>query len=62
MTGGSGDLWMVMTVFGVIVLGAVIAWGLRRNRKITPRQDRVAEERTRDVYDAENRDAKENRA
>jgi uncharacterized protein HemX len=61
MTGGSGDLWLVMTVFGVIALGAAIVWGLRRNRKITPRQDRAAEERTRDVYEAENRDAKENR-
>jgi hypothetical protein len=62
MAGGSGDLWMVMTVFGVIALGAVIAWGMMRDRKVTPRQDKVAQESTRDLYEAEERDAARHKA
>lgn len=52
-----GDLWLLMTVFGVIVLGAAIAYGMIRNRRgMTPEKRRVEEEATRRTYEAEQRD------
>ncbi len=52
----SGGFWMLMTVIGVAILGAVIAYAMMRNRNMTRRQKEISEEGTRRVYAEENRD------
>jgi len=52
----SGGLnWTLMTVVGVIVLGAVIAWAALRNRGSGARVEET-EEATRRVYEEEERE------
>lgn len=54
---GGGDLWLWMTVGGVIVLGVAIAYATIRNRKeMTSVKARETERATEAVYDAEQRD------
>ena len=56
-SGGGGDLWGVMTVGGVVVLGLVLAYATFKNRKeMTPEKRRLQERATEDVYEAEQRD------
>jgi hypothetical protein len=56
MANGGGDLWMLMTVAGVAVLGAAILYGMMRNRSMTGAEKRLSEKATDDVYEAEQRD------
>lgn len=56
MTDGGGDLWLLLTVGGVVVLGAAMAFAIMRNRKMTSGQKKASESATRDVYAAEARE------
>lgn len=56
MANGSGDLWGVLTVLGVIVLGCVIAYGMMRSRKMTRGEKQVSERATENLYEQEARD------
>lgn len=54
---GGGDLWLLMTVAGVAILGLAIAFAMISNRRHMTRQKRqLAEQATKDVYAAEARD------
>ncbi len=39
-----GGLWGLVTIVGPLLFLAVLAWVIFRNRKVTPREDRVSEE------------------
>lgn len=59
----AGGFWAMATVFGVIVLGAVIAWGMMRNASRDRRRDALTEAGARQVYEhpeAEPNDASPN--
>jgi len=43
-------LWIIALVGGVIVLGAAIAYGTMRNRKVTPAEERASDIKTREIY------------
>lgn len=45
-----GDLWPLVTVFGVLLLGAVLAWAMMRNAGRDKRMDVVTEAATRAQY------------
>ncbi|MDR4306064.1 hypothetical protein IHQ68_05440 [Chelatococcus sambhunathii] len=52
-----GDLWLLMTVAGVVVLGAVIAYSIVRSRRgMTAQKQRLADRGAEEVYAAEQRD------
>lgn len=54
---GGGDLWPLMTVVGVVILGAVIAYSMIRNRKeMTRSKAELSERSTHQLYEAEQRD------
>ncbi|GLQ55350.1 hypothetical protein [Devosia nitrariae] len=42
--------WTWIVVAGTVVLGAVLAWAMYRNSKVTPRQDAEAEAGARRIY------------
>lgn len=46
--------WMTLTVIGVALLAAAIAFAALRNRVSKPKQD-LTERATRDLYDEEDR-------
>lgn len=50
MTSSGGELWPIMTVLGVIVLGLALVYGIMRNRKQTKQQDRVTDKGTEEIY------------
>ena len=50
------NYWSLVTIIGPILLLAVIAWVILRNRKQTPREKERTDQGTRDVYAAEDRD------
>jgi hypothetical protein len=50
-----GFNWALMTIVGVIVLGAVMLWAAMRNRSSRPRVDDT-EAATRRVYEEEERE------
>jgi hypothetical protein len=50
----SGAFWMLATVIGVALLGAVMAWAAARNAKRDKRQDALTEAATREQYDHPN--------
>ncbi|MET0294207.1 MAG: hypothetical protein ABW042_04265 [Phenylobacterium sp.] len=50
----SGAFWMVITVIGVALLGAALAWGAARTARRDPRQDALTEAATRQQYDHPN--------
>ena len=52
----TSNLWFLMTVVGVIILGAALAYGLMRNRRMTHGQKDLSERSTERLYDAEQRD------
>ncbi|GLK67659.1 hypothetical protein [Hansschlegelia plantiphila] len=56
MANGSGDVWLLMTVIGVIILGGALAYAMVRNRGMTRRQKEVSENATEDLYARENAD------
>ncbi len=58
MTGG---LWNIITVAGPILLLAVLAWAVLRNRA-TPGQERRTEEGTRRLYAEEEQETKRDEA
>ncbi|WP_165362115.1 hypothetical protein [Qipengyuania thermophila] len=46
-----GWLWMLVTVLGVVLLGAAILYAFRANKSAPPRNVAVAEEGAREVRD-----------
>lgn len=50
------SVWAIPLTIGVVVLGAAIAYGIMRNRKVTPREHAQTERKTAELYDAEQRD------
>jgi hypothetical protein len=50
----SGAFWMMVTVIGVALLGAVLAWGAARNAKRDKRKDALTQAATREQYDHPN--------
>ena len=56
MADGSDDnYWGLVTILGPLLLLAVIAWVVIRQRKQTPREEQRTEQGTRDVYAEEQR-------
>ena len=47
----AGDLWIVITVIGVVILGAALAYGRMRASKTTPREEAAREAATRAQYE-----------
>ncbi|HEY9217237.1 MAG TPA: hypothetical protein VIO94_04255 [Phenylobacterium sp.] len=47
----SGAFWMMLTVIGVALLGAFMAWGAARNRGRDRRNDALTDAATRAQYD-----------
>lgn len=43
-------LWIIVIAGGALILGAVIAYGMMRNRAATPAEDAASERRTRELY------------
>lgn len=58
MTSSGGELWPIVTVFGVIVLGLALVYGIMQNRKKTKQQDRLTETGTEELYRAEDKATK----
>ncbi|MET0314541.1 MAG: hypothetical protein ABW275_09125 [Hansschlegelia sp.] len=56
MANGAGDLWSLLTVVGVIILGCALAYGMLRGRKMTRNEKAVSERATDNVYKQEARD------
>ncbi|MFC7053379.1 hypothetical protein ACFQI3_11840 [Hansschlegelia quercus] len=56
MANGAGDLWSLLTVVGVIILGCAIAYGMLRTRKMTRNEKAVSERATDNLYKQEARD------
>jgi LPS O-antigen subunit length determinant protein (WzzB/FepE family) len=50
----SGAFWMMVTVIGVALLGAAIAWGMAYNARRDHRKDALTEAATREQYDHPN--------
>ncbi|MFC3079167.1 hypothetical protein ACFODL_13805 [Phenylobacterium terrae] len=50
----SGAFWMLVTVIGVALLGAAIAWGMAYNSRRDRRKDALTEAATREEYDHPN--------
>ncbi|HEX2558643.1 hypothetical protein [Phenylobacterium sp.] len=50
----SGAFWMMVTVIGVALLGAAIAWGMARNARRDRSKDALTEAATRQQYDHPN--------
>jgi hypothetical protein len=51
-------LWLIIDVVGVILLGAVIAYAIMKNRQRSPAEKRLTEEATRRLYRRTDRDDK----
>lgn len=51
----SGAFWMMVTVVGVALLGAFLAWAAARNSRRDRSRDALTEAATRDQYDHPNR-------
>jgi hypothetical protein len=49
------NYWTLVTILGPLLLLAVIAWVVIRQRKQTPRENERTEQGTRDVYAEEQR-------
>ncbi len=47
----AGDLWIVITVIGVIILGAALVYGRMRASKTTPVEEAAREAATRAQYE-----------
>jgi len=47
----SGWLWLVIDVGFVVVLGAVLAYGIIQVRRMSERKRRQRDQATRDLYD-----------
>ena len=47
----AGDLWIVITVIGVVILGAALAYGRMRASKTTPREEAARNAGTRAQYE-----------
>jgi Flp pilus assembly protein TadB len=56
LANGAGDLWSLLTVVGVIILGCAIAYAMLRSRKMTRNEKAVSERATENVYAQEARD------
>lgn len=57
MAPGGGDLWLLMTVLGVGLLGLTIAYAMFKNRQgMTPEKRKLTERGAENVYAAEQRD------
>jgi hypothetical protein len=56
-------IWGIMVIIGPIVLAAVIAWAMLRNRGATKHEIDRTEAATKALYDEQNRDdvARDNR-
>lgn len=50
----SGTFWFVVTVIGVALLGAALAWGAAYNARRDRRKDALTEAATREQYDHPN--------
>ena len=50
----SGAFWFAVTVIGVALLGAVMAWAAARNAKRDRSRDALTEAATREEYDHPN--------
>lgn len=42
--------WTILVVLGTVVVGLAIAYGMRRNKKVTPGEQRHTEAATHDLY------------
>ena len=47
----AGDLWIVITVIGVVILGAVLVYGRMKSSKTTPREEAMRDAATRAQYE-----------
>jgi cytochrome c-type biogenesis protein CcmH/NrfF len=47
--------WFFAVVIGAVILGAIIAWGMMRNRQRTPIERATTEAATHQNYKAEDR-------
>jgi hypothetical protein len=51
MPADTGDLWIIVTVIGVVILGLALAYGRMRASKTTPREEAARDAATREQYD-----------
>ena len=47
----AGDLWIVITVIGVVILGVVLAYGRMKASRTTPREEAARDAGTRAQYE-----------
>ena len=47
----AGDLWIAITVIGVLILGVALAYGRMRATKTTPREEALRDAATRAQYE-----------
>lgn len=55
---GGGDLWMLLTVGGVVVLGLALFYATMQNRKKTAAEDQTTQRATAELYAEEEAEAK----
>ena len=51
MPADAGDLWILITVAGVVILAAAIAYGMWKSSRTTPREEAMRDAATRAQYD-----------